>query len=83
MPFAETWMDLETVIQREVSQKEKEISYISAYMCNLEKWYRRSYFQSRNRDTDVENRHMDAKREGRGGMNWEIGIDIYALLYMK
>ena len=23
VPFAETWMDLETVIQREVSQKEK------------------------------------------------------------
>ena len=26
-PFAETWMDLETVIQREVSQKEKNIIY--------------------------------------------------------
>ena len=37
--FVETWMDLETVIQSEVSQKEKQISYI-AYMWNLEKWYR-------------------------------------------
>ena len=26
VPFAETWMDLETVIQREVSQKEKNIA---------------------------------------------------------
>ena len=39
--FVETWMDLETVIQSEVSQKEeKQTSYINAYMWNLEKWYR-------------------------------------------
>ena len=31
-------MDLETVIQSEV--REKQISYINAYMWNLEKWYR-------------------------------------------
>ena len=41
VPFAEMWMDLETVMQSEVSQKEeKQISYINAYMWNLEKWYR-------------------------------------------
>ena len=36
-------MGLETVIQGEVSQKEKSkyhILYINAYMQNLEKWYR-------------------------------------------
>ena len=38
--FVETWMNLETVIQNEVSQKEKNISYINTYMWNLEKWYR-------------------------------------------
>ena len=27
LPFAETWMDLETVIQSEVSQKKKNIVY--------------------------------------------------------
>ena len=27
--FVETWMDLETVIQSEVSQKEKQILYIN------------------------------------------------------
>ena len=37
--LVETWMDLDTVIQSEVSQK-KQISYINAYMWNLEKWYR-------------------------------------------
>ena len=39
--FIETWMDLQTVIQSEVkSEREKQISYINAYMWNLEKWYR-------------------------------------------
>ena len=39
--FVESWMELKTVIQSEVSQKEeKQISYINAYMWNLEKWYR-------------------------------------------
>ena len=33
-------------------------------------------------DTDIENKHMDTKR-GRGGMNWEIEIDIYTLLCIK
>ena len=47
---------------------------------NLEKWYRLIYLQSRNRDTDVENKRMDTKG-GREG--WEIGINIYSLLCIK
>ena len=42
--------------------------------------------QGRNRDQDVENKHMDAKGEsaGWGGrMKWEIGIDIYTLICIK
>ena len=39
--------------------------------------------QSRNRDTDVENKGMDTKGEGGGGMNWEMGIDIYTLLILR
>ena len=38
--FVEMWMDLESVIKSEVSEREKQISYINAYMWNLEKWYR-------------------------------------------
>ena len=37
--FVKTWMDLESVIQSEVSQKKKS-KYIIAHMWNLEKWYR-------------------------------------------
>lgn len=53
-------------------------------MWNLEEWYRWIYLQSRNRDTDVENKCTDTKAgEKGGGMNSEIGIDIYTLLCIK
>ena len=34
---------------------------------------------------DLENKLMVTKREkcGRGGINWEFGINIYTLLYLK
>ena len=60
--FAETRMDLETVIWSEVSQKGKnEYHILIAHMCNIEKWYRGTYLQGRNRDTEVENKCMDSK----------------------
>ena len=40
-------------------------------------------FAKRSRDTEVENKHIVAKRESEGGMNWEAGIDVYTLLYIK
>ena len=33
------WMNLEPIIQSEVSQKEKKVSYINIYVWNLERWY--------------------------------------------
>ena len=37
------------------------------------------FLHSRNRDTDVENKLTDTKKEGGGGggMDWEIGILTY------
>ena len=42
------------------SEREKQI-YISAYMWNLEKWYRWTGLQGTNTDTDVEKKRMDTK----------------------
>ena len=44
-------------------------------MWNVEKWYRRTGMQGRNRDTDVENKHMDTKGGKRGWWWWwdELG----------
>ena len=35
------------------------------------------------RDTDREKKCMDSKQGKGGGMNWEIGIDIYTRLCIK
>ena len=35
VPFAETWMDLETVIQGEVSQKEKNKYHVLTHICGI------------------------------------------------
>ena len=82
MPFAATWMDLEIVILSEVHQTEKD-KYDITYMWILRKWYTWTYLQNRNRVTDVENKLMVTKGERGGGINWEIGIDTYTLLYTK
>ena len=37
MSFVETWMDLESVIQSEVSQKE-ENKYILTHICGIKKY---------------------------------------------
>ena len=43
-----------------------------------------NYPQNRNRLTDLENKLMVTKGERRGqGINWEFGINIYTLLYIK
>ena len=68
------------------SEREKQISYINAYKWNLEKWYRWTGLQGRNRDTDVENKHMDTRGKAGGvggGGGRMIGIDIYALIRIK
>ena len=38
MPFATRWMDLETFILSEVTQR--QISYSITYMWHLKKWYK-------------------------------------------
>ena len=35
MPFAVTWLDLEIVIQNEVSQKEKDKYHIISLICGI------------------------------------------------
>ena len=54
------------------SEIEKQISYINIYMWNLEKWYKWTGLQGRNRDTDVENKCMDNK----GGKPWGGGDEL-------
>ena len=57
------WLNLEPIIQSEVSQKGKDIVR-NAYIRNLlEKWYQRIYLQVSDGETDIENRLTDMGRE--------------------
>ena len=57
-----TWMNLEPIIQSEVSQKEKDKYRILTNIWNLEEWYWRTYLQSSSGETAIENGLMDMER---------------------
>ena len=69
MPFAATRMDLETVIQSEVSQKEKNKYRILMHVCGIQKNGTEEPVCKAEIDTDVENIHMDTKG-GKQGWGW-------------
>ena len=73
-------MDLEMVLLGNYI-RERQISYDITYMWNLKNDTNEPIYK-----TDVENNLMvtRGKRWGeRGEINWEIGIEIYTLLYIK
>ena len=83
-------MDLQTIIQSEVSQKEKNKYHTLTHICGIQKnGTDDSVCKAEIRDTDVENFWTPSGASGggvgggAGGMNWEIGIDIYTLICIK
>ena len=67
--------------KRSQSDREREISYDIAYMWNQKKKsYELTYLQKRNRLIDLENELM---ARGKGGIEWESGVDRYTLLYLE
>ena len=75
------WVDLETVLQNEVSQKEKNKYSVIALICGIQKNGTDELIGKAERVTGIEDK-LTVTNVGRG-MNWEIGIDIYTLLYIK
>ena len=72
MPFAATWMQLESITLSK-SERERQIPYDITYMLNLKFDTNEPYLQSRNRLTDIENRLVVAKgEECGGGTDWEF-----------
>ena len=81
VPFAEMWMDLETVIQNEVSQKEKTRCHIILHICGIQKNGTGELICKAEIERDVENELTDTQVERVGGMNQELGKDIYTIMY--
>ena len=68
------------------SDREKQILYDITYMQNLKKKerYKWTYLQNRKRLTDLENKLMVTVGERwERGIDWEFGINMFTLLYLK
>ena len=65
------------------SEREKQITYIKAYIWHLERWYWWTYLQGNNEDATTENRIVDTAGEGEGGKNQESSMEINTLPYVK
>ena len=63
------------------SEREKQISYINPYVCNLEKHYLWNHLQGKNGDPDVEKRPVDTVGKRKGWRKWESSIDMYTIMY--
>lgn len=72
-------MNLESVIQSEACQKERNnCSILNAYIWNLEKQYWWTYVQGRNR-----RRLVDTAGEEDSGTNWDSSTETHTLPYAK
>ena len=76
--FAATWMDLEIIMPREVSQTETQTSYAITYMWNLRKGHCELLCRT---DIDLQtlkNSWVPNKTGGGGGggMSWGFGMEM-------
>ena len=63
------------------SKREKQISYINAYLWNQERWYWWAYSQSSNRKNKLVEK--GGEDEGQGEMNGESSMEAYTLPYVN
>ena len=82
--FVEMWMDLESVIQSEVSQKEKNKCCILTHICGIQKNGADEPICRAGIETQTQRTDMWTWWGERGGRtNWEIRFDIYTLPNVK
>ena len=77
------WMNLEPIIQSEVSQKEKHQYSILMHIYGIQKDGNNNPVCETAKETDVQNSLLDSVGEGKGGMIWENGIETCILSYVK
>ena len=75
-------MDLDTVIQSEASQNEKN-KYCISLICGIQKTDADELICKAEIETQIQRTNIWIQRGEGGGMNWEIEMDIYTLLCIK
>ena len=85
--FVQTWLDLGTVIQREVSQKEKNKYCILTHICGTQKNDTDELFCRVEIETQMQRTNVwtPSRESGGGGCCDEVGdlIDMYMLICRK
>ena len=72
-------MNLEPILQNDVSQKEKDKCCILTHIMKFRKIVPMLLHTSSKGDTDVKNRLLDSVGKEVGGMIWENSIETYTL----
>ena len=75
-------VNLELIIQRGVSQREKQMSRINAYIRSLERWCRWTCVQG-SRDTGNRWVGKGGREEGEREVNADSSMEAYTLTYVK
>ena len=84
MPFAATWMDLEMIVLSEVSQTDQEKYHMMSLIGRVfKKMIQTNLFTKQKQTYRFIERIYGYQRGSGGGINWEFGIDMSTLLYLK
>ena len=81
MPFAATWMDLEVIVLSDVSQKEKDKYHMILLICGISKTLKMNLLTKQKQTHRCRKQTYGYQMGKCGGINQEIGIKIYILLY--
>ena len=81
LPFAATWMELETLILSEVCQKDKEKYHVISHVWNL--IYSTNEPFHRKEAHGLGEETCGCQGGGGSGMDWEFGVGRCKLLHLK
>ena len=83
-PFAATCVNLEIVTLSEVSQTGRAKYHMMQVICGIQNNGTNELIYRTEIESQIEKTYIWLPRgEGDGGINWEIGIYTYTLLYIK
>ena len=82
MPSAATWVELETLILSEVSQKEKDKPYVITYIWNLIFGTNEPFHRKENHGLGEQTCGCQGGAGG-SGMDWDLGVKRCKLLCLE